>query len=207
MKKILTFLLIVAIIATIYSKTQRPMASTPTQATDDDLVLVNQQNPLNEEQLSTNLINLFEQPRSYELFSGEILLRPHVAVALQQMIADANKEGLTHFIVMSGYRTLAEQQELYNDMGANYAMKPGYSEHHTGLALDIGSTETTMDIAPEGAWLASNAWRYGFILRYPADKVAITGIEFEPWHLRFVGLPHSQIMYEQNLALEEYVSK
>lgn len=207
MKKILTFLLIVAIIATIYSKTQRPMASTPTQATDDDLVLVNQQNPLNEEQLSTNLINLFEQPRSYELFSGEILLRPHVATALQQMIADANKEGLTHFIVMSGYRTLAEQQELYNDMGANYAMKPGYSEHHTGLALDIGSTETTMDVAPEGAWLASNAWRYGFILRYPADKVAITGIEFEPWHLRFVGLPHSQIMYEQNLALEEYVSK
>lgn len=207
MKKILTFLLIVAIIATIYSKTQRPMASTPTQATDDDLVLVNQQNPLNEEQLPTNLINLFEQPRSYELFSGEILLRPHVATALQQMIADANKEGLTHFIVMSGYRTLAEQQELYNDMGANYAMKPGYSEHHTGLALDIGSTETTMDVAPEGAWLASNAWRYGFILRYPADKVAITGIEFEPWHLRFVGLPHSQIMYEQNLALEEYVSK
>lgn len=207
MKKILTFLLIVAIIATIYSKTQRPMASTPTQAADDDLVLVNQQNPLNEEQLPTNLINLFEQPRSYELFSGEILLRPHVATALQQMIADANKEGLTHFIVMSGYRTLAEQQELYNDMGANYAMKPGYSEHHTGLALDIGSTETTMDVAPEGAWLASNAWRYGFILRYPADKVAITGIEFEPWHLRFVGLPHSQIMYEQNLALEEYVSK
>lgn len=207
MKKILTFLLIVAIIATIYSKTQRPMASTPTQAADDDLVLVNQQNPLNEEQLPTNLINLFEQPRSYELFSGEILLRPHVATALQQMIADANKEGLTHFIVMSGYRTLAEQQELYNDMGTNYAMKPGYSEHHTGLALDIGSTETTMDVAPEGAWLASNAWRYGFILRYPADKVAITGIEFEPWHLRFVGLPHSQIMYEQNLALEEYVSK
>lgn len=207
MKKILTFLLIVAIIATIYSKTQRPMASTPSQAADDDLVLVNQQNPLNEEQLPTNLINLFEQPRSYELFSGEILLRPHVATALQQMIADANKEGLTHFIVMSGYRTLAEQQELYNDMGANYAMKPGYSEHHTGLALDIGSTETTMDVAPEGAWLASNAWRYGFILRYPADKVAITGIEFEPWHLRFVGLPHSQIMYEQNLALEEYVSK
>lgn len=207
MKKILTFLLIVAIIATIYSKTQRPMASTPTQAADDDLVLVNQQNPLNEEQLPTNLINLFEQPRSYELFSGEILLRPHVATALQQMIADATKEGLTHFIVMSGYRTLAEQQELYNDMGANYAMKPGYSEHHTGLALDIGSTETTMDVAPEGAWLASNAWRYGFILRYPADKVAITGIEFEPWHLRFVGLPHSQIMYEQNLALEEYVSK
>lgn len=207
MKKILTFLLIVAIIATIYSKTQRPMASTPTQAADDDLVLVNQQNPLNEEQLPTNLINLFEQPRSYELFSGEILLRPHVATALQQMIADANKEGLTHFIVMSGYRTLAEQQDLYNEMGANYAMKPGYSEHHTGLALDIGSTETTMDVAPEGAWLASNAWRYGFILRYPADKVAITGIEFEPWHLRFVGLPHSQIMYEQNLALEEYVSK
>ena len=207
MKKILIFLLIVAIIATLYSKTQRPMASTPTQAADDDLVLVNQQTPLNEKQLPTNLINLFEQPRSYELFSGEILLRPHVATALQQMIADANKEGLTHFIVMSGYRTLAEQQELYNDMGANYAMKPGYSEHHTGLALDIGSTETTMDIAPEGAWLASNAWRYGFILRYPADKVAITGIEFEPWHLRFVGLPHSQIMYEQNLALEEYVSK
>ena len=62
-----------------------------------------------------------------------------------------------------------------------------------------------MDNTPEGEWLANNAHKFGFILRYPADKVHITGIRYEPWHFRYVGLPHSELMYKQNLALEEYL--
>lgn len=63
-----------------------------------------------------------------------------------------------------------------------------------------------MDRAPEGKWIEKNAWKYGFILRYPSDKTDVTGIQYEPWHIRYVGLPHSTIMQKINLALEEYLN-
>ncbi|HEY9571461.1 MAG TPA: M15 family metallopeptidase [Metalysinibacillus sp.] len=211
MKKILAFIIIAVMVTLLYIKWQVPTQLLATPATpniehdtDQNLILVNQQHPIRQDQLPTDLVNLFEQQRTYTLFSSDIQLRAHVATALQQMINAANTEGVTQFIVMSGYRNLEEQQALYDEMGSSYAMKPGYSEHHTGLALDIGSTEGTMEMAPEGKWVANNAHRFGFVLRYPADKTAITGIEFEPWHLRYVGLPHSERMHEQNLVLEEY---
>ena len=59
--------------------------------------------------------------------------------------------------------------------------------------------------APEGKWMEKNAWKYGFILRYPADKTDITGIQYEPWHIRYIGLPHSVIMEEKHFVLEEYL--
>ena len=211
MKKILAFIIIAVMVTLLYIKWQVPTQLLATPATpniehdtDQNLILVNQQHPIRQDQLPTDLVNLFEQQRTYTLFSSDIQLRAHVATALQQMINAANTKGVTQFIVMSGYRNLEEQQALYDEMGSSYAMKPGYSEHHTGLALDIGSTEGTMEMAPEGKWVANNAHRFGFVLRYPADKTAITGIEFEPWHLRYVGLPHSERMHEQNLVLEEY---
>lgn len=90
-------------------------------------------------------------------------------------------------------------------MGSDYALPAGYSEHNVGLSLDVGSTQTKMAHAPEGKWIEENAWKYGFILRYPKDKTDITGIQYEPWHIRYVGLPHSAIMKEKNLVLEEYL--
>ncbi len=62
-----------------------------------------------------------------------------------------------------------------------------------------------MERAPEGKWIEENAWKYGFILRYPEDKTELTGIQYEPWHIRYVGLPHSAIMKEKNFVLEEYM--
>lgn len=211
MKKILVFVSIATILALAYAKWQIPSLVQTVPATlkveqkvDGDLLLVNQQHPIQQNQLPNDLVTLFDEQRTYTLFSSDIQLRAHVATALQQMVSAANAEGVTQFIVMSGYRNLEEQQNLYNEMGSSYAMNPGYSEHHTGLALDIGSTEGTMEMTPEGKWVANNAHHFGFVLRYPADKTAITGIEFEPWHLRYVGLPHSERMHEQNLVLEEY---
>ena len=90
-------------------------------------------------------------------------------------------------------------------MGDDYALPAGASEHNSGLALDVGSSFMKMESAPEGKWLEKNAWRYGFILRYPKDKTEVTGIQYEPWHIRYVGLPHSVIMEEKNFALEEYL--
>ncbi|BBH20056.1 hypothetical protein Back11_14010 [Paenibacillus baekrokdamisoli] len=62
-----------------------------------------------------------------------------------------------------------------------------------------------MNKAPEGKWLKKNAWKYGFILRYPEDKTAITGIQYEPWHYRYIGMPHSAIMQEHHFVLEQYL--
>lgn len=95
--------------------------------------------------------------------------------------------------------------ELYQEIGSDYALPAGYSEHNSGLSLDVGSTQMQMNEAPEGKWIEENAWKYGFILRYPKDKTDVTGIQYEPWHIRFIGLPHSAIMYEKNFALEEYL--
>ena len=71
--------------------------------------------------------------------------------------------------------------------------------------MDIGSTQQSIDRSPEGKWLKEHAWAHGFILRYPQDKTEITGIQYEPWHFRYVGQPHSMIMKELNLTLEEYL--
>ncbi|MHA4899902.1 M15 family metallopeptidase, partial [Enterococcus faecium] len=66
-----------------------------------------------------------------------------------------------------------------------------------------GSSLTKMERAPEGKWIAETAWNYGLILRYPEDKTALTGIQYEPWHIRYVGFPHSAIMKEKNFVLAE----
>ena len=92
---------------------------------------------------------------------------------------------------------------------ANIAL-PGYSEHETGLAVDIVSVDhQTLDRdfadTPEGQWLAANSAQYGFLVRYTADKQEITGITYEPWHFRYVGRDAALAMQQQNLCLEEYL--
>ncbi|MCQ4087636.1 D-alanyl-D-alanine carboxypeptidase family protein [Saccharibacillus sp. JS10] len=128
--------------------------------------------------------------------------------------------GKTDIVVVSGYRDLAEQTEIYSssleENGAEYTAKfvalPGCSEHHTGLAVDVGSAAGGLDfIAPEfpddgvcGAFKAKAA-EFGFVQRYKAHKERLTGISCEPWHFRYVGAPHAAIMEERDLCLEEYV--
>lgn len=135
----------------------------------------------------------------------EHLVVPHVHDALQQLLEDASAEGIEGFTLSSAYRTSKEQQALYKRYGADYALPATYSEHETGLAIDVGTIAGNMDTNPTGEWFITHAPRYGFILRYPADKVDVTQIAYEPWHYRYVGLPHSVMMTEKNLALEEYI--
>lgn len=141
----------------------------------------------------------------FALLDNTIRLPRSVAQSFAAMVQAADKEGVNHFMISSGYRDEAEQRKLYQDMGPDYALPAGHSEHNLGLSLDIGSSLKEMSQAPEGKWLLKNAWSYGFILRYPKDKTAITGIQYEPWHFRYVGLPHSRIMQERNWTLEEYL--
>ncbi|MCL6602145.1 MAG: M15 family metallopeptidase [Paenibacillus sp.] len=172
-----------------------------------DLLLVNKDYPVHEEGVKSDIVNLAEHTeltQGYGLPGHNIYLSKHVAQAFKSMVKAAGKEGVNHFVISSGYRDFEKQEELYRDKGSAYALPAGYSEHNLGLSLDIGSTETEMSQADEGKWLQENAWKYGFILRYPKDKAELTGIQYEPWHFRYVGLPHSAIMQEKDLVLEQY---
>jgi zinc D-Ala-D-Ala carboxypeptidase len=177
------------------------------QVFQGNLLLVNTEYLVHQESIKSDVVNLYtlrDLKKGYELHS-EIYLSEDVARCFSEMTVAANKEGVSHFLINSGYRGFDEQNALYQEMGSDYALPAGHSEHNLGLSLDVGSTQMKMNEAPEGKWLENNAWKYGFILRYPKDKTAITGIQYEPWHIRYVGLPHSVIMEEKNFSLEEYL--
>ena len=145
---------------------------------------------------------------------------------LQDMLGDMSQAGLSP-LICSSYRSQERQQELYDNKvqrvmdegvsleaaqaeAARWVARPGTSEHQTGLAVDIVSLsnqmlDETQESTPEFQWLAENAWKYGFILRYPNDKTEKTGIAYEPWHFRFVGKEAAEEMHDLGLCLEEYL--
>ncbi|MFH5185177.1 D-alanyl-D-alanine carboxypeptidase family protein [Paenibacillus sp. TAB 01] len=181
---------------------------TKDQIHQGDMLLVNNDHPGPKGVGASEAVNLFQHKelvQGFGLLDHSIRLSPRLVQKFSAMIGAAEKDGVRHFLISSGYRDAKEQDLLYRQMGGEYAMPAGYSEHNLGLSLDIGSTQSEMNQAPEGKWLKANAWRYGFILRYPKDKTAVTGIQYEPWHFRYVGLPHSAVMHEKGWVLEEYL--
>ncbi|MFJ7756403.1 VanY-A/VanY-F/VanY-M family D-Ala-D-Ala carboxypeptidase [Peribacillus muralis] len=173
-----------------------------------NLLLVNSEYPVHQKSVKSDILDLFghkELTKGYGILDSEMKLSENVAQEFLKMISAAEKDGVHHFLINSGYRDLNEQREIYQKAGPDYALPAGYSEHNLGLSLDVGSSQMKMSEAPEGKWIEKNAWKYGFILRYPRDKIDITGIQYEPWHIRYVGLPHSAIMHKKNFALEEYL--
>ncbi|MEV5116693.1 VanY-A/VanY-F/VanY-M family D-Ala-D-Ala carboxypeptidase [Peribacillus frigoritolerans] len=181
---------------------------TEEQIHQGNLLLVNSEYAVEQAGIQSDIINLFTHKgltTGYQLPNNEIKLSEEIAEKFSEMIAAAEEDGVSNFLISSGYRDFDEQNRLYKEMGADYALPVGHSEHNLGLALDVGSTQMKMKEAPEGEWIEENAWKNGFILRYPANKTDITGIQYEPWHIRYVDLPHSAIMQEMNLALEEYL--
>lgn len=140
-----------------------------------------------------------------------------IAPALSTLIADA-KASAVNLHVISGYRSYSYQVNLYNSYVTSdgqakadtYSARPGYSEHQTGLAVDVGGAhgcdmQQCFGLMPEGLWLATNAAKYGFIIRYTTQNQAITGYEAEPWHLRYVGTELAAEMKKQNIdSLETF---
>ena len=168
-------------------------------------------------------------PQGYSPVLSEVcgvLLEETAARACREMLAAAEKDG-AGIRPISGYRTKEYQQLLrsrsihgYMSEGLSpaeairltdrYLAKAGHSEHETGLACDFStpdSDDTLDDLAgtEAGQWLCRHAADHGFILRYPRMKEHITGIAYEPWHYRYVGLPHSKVITVNGLTLEEYL--
>ena len=146
---------------------------------------------------------------------------------LNAMLTDCREAGLEP-IVCSAYRTEDTQTRLYRNKvsrllsagwsrdtveqeAARWVAPPGTSEHQTGLALDIVSADYQLldeqqAQTPEQQWLMAHCWEYGFVLRYPTDKCAATGIGYEPWHYRYVGKEAAREMQQKGLCLEEYLA-
>ena len=138
------------------------------------------------------------------------LLEKQAAKAVEQLFANSLHSGL-HLYGISGYRPFERQKELFEkDTSSIYVAPPGASEHQTGLALDVSCPDADMDLTEdfahtrEGKWLAGNAALYGFILRYPKNKTAITGYAWEPWHIRYVTKTLALYLTLTGLTLEEY---
>lgn len=146
-------------------------------------------------------------------------LRDEAATALENMFAAALKDGVT-LLPASAYRSQAYQEPLYNGYVQQYgkdeadtiSSRPGYSDHQTGLAIDIADHDRAtvftadMENTPEGKWLYEHAHEYGFVLRYPKGKDAITGYTFEPWHYRYIGVQNATDIWNvsPDETIEEY---
>lgn len=192
---------------------------------DEYLVLVNNTNRVDASFAPTDLVyvvNTRQDGRETQL------MRDCAEKALEAMFIEMNAAGYTDVSVMSGYRAYATQEYLHNtyinnEMAANpaltweeakaivltYSADPGTSEHQTGLCVDMHNLPSAdVSFANEEAytWLCDNAWKFGFVLRFPENKTDVTGITFEPWHWRFVGREHAKAMYYGNMCLEEYVA-
>ena len=179
------------------------------------LALVNKDYPIDSElssRLDEWLLTGELAPAVYTVpvLGDDILLQWEALQAVEDLI-DAAKEADVHTLfICSGYRSYAEQAQLYREIADKTLVQPpNHSEHQTGLAIDIaimGVDQSEMAGSLQGRWLADNAWRYGFVMRYPGDKQQVTHIASEPWHYRYVGLPHAWYCWQNNLCLEEYLT-
>ena len=164
---------------------------------EQSLMLVNKKNPLSKD---------FDADLSD--YNGKGLMMNRCMMSAFKRLSDDVKDKFgENLFIMSGYRTADEQQELFDEKGSSVA-EPAYaSEHQTGMALDVyvqnfsGSAFIKSEV---GQFVNSECYKYGFIIRYPLKKSKITGIDYEPWHLRYVGLPHSEIIHKSSIAFEEY---
>ena len=188
----------------------------PQQNPTDTLILVNKTNKAPTVPVTLVKPNV---PPTKETLSENIYMRPEAAAALEALFAGAAEDGLTLYAT-SGYRSYSTQKAIFErklermteEQANDSVAKPGYSEHQTGLAMDIegettkgtGLTEAFGE-SPEGIWAAEHCAEYGFVVRYPKGKETVTGISYEPWHFRYVGVENAQYMAKHQLVLEEYI--
>ena len=184
----------------------------PADNLNTNLLLVNKYNYLTEDYVPSNLENI-----STTYARSGMQLVKEAKEAFETLSENAKKEGM-NVIAMSSYRSYDYQVNLYNNYVAQdgkeaadkYSARPGYSEHQTGLAVDVYNLDlpyTSFEETEEFTWMQKNAYKYGFILRFPKDKVDITGYQYESWHYRYVGKKVAKEIKDNNLTLEEYIAK
>ncbi|MFO7819141.1 MAG: M15 family metallopeptidase [Halanaerobacter sp.] len=183
-----------------------------------NLLLVNKDNSLAKNYNPLNLI-VPDVPFSFDGFHEKKLMQAKAAAALERLFAEAEMDNIDLYAV-SGYRSYQRQEVIFRSQVARYGLRqanqvsarPGESEHQTGLAIDLTSPKVNFKLVQEfgatkeGQWLQDYAGQFGFIIRYPAGKEGITGYQYEPWHIRYVGSNIAQKIMSQRLTLEEYLA-
>lgn len=169
----------------------------------DDVIVVNKTYSLPSNFAPNNLVTI----------NGYIKVVDYVKNSFNELKSDASSIGLNIY-ASSGYRSYSDQKYIYNnyvkmdgqEKADTYSARAGYSEHQTGLAIDVNTIDMTFDNTEESIWLKENCYRYGFIIRYPKNKDSITGYMYEPWHIRYVGKELAKKLYDdgQWITLEEY---
>ncbi len=190
----------------------------PVKNADDILVLVNKKRYLDSDYKPSDLV----VPNVRFSFDGEHekkYMRKEAAEALEDFFGQAYEESI-YIFALSGYRSYNTQKWLFENKaskvgeeGANKLIaRPGESEHQTGLAMDVTSQSVQFDLkekfgeTEEGKWVKDNAHKFGFIIRYAKNKEDITGYNYEPWHIRYVGKEVAEEIYNRGIALEEYLA-
>lgn len=183
------------------------------------LILVNNSVPYDFSE-KPDIVSVYsEKNRSYKVSDKTVSLNISAIRSLDEMMNDFEKnEKLNDIIIVSGYRTMGDQERIMKEKikqlgkteAEKWAAHPGYSEHHTGLSMDIGiyrdnGQSQSYTGLGKYAWINENCGNYGFILRYTGEKAETTGISGEPWHYRFVGKPHANIIRSRDFCLEEYI--
>ncbi len=187
---------------------------------DELSVLVNKKNVLKSDYEPSDLVKpeVFAPGRS----EIEMFMREEAAEAVLELVNAAEEEDNLVILPASAYRSYDLQAIIFeNNISRKGSVEkanetsalPGQSEHQTGLAVDMSCSSVGYQInnsfndTEEAKWLANNAHRFGFIIRYPEGKTEITGYNYEPWHLRYVGKEMAKEIYEEDLTLEEYLEK
>lgn len=188
-------------VATDFRKQQDVVAflqSHPLVQKTEDLLLVNRRHPL----------SASFQPNLVEYGRTGMKLQVSLVRPLDELADAVYFQTGEQLRLESAYRSFAEQQKV-KQLNPEVAADPGTSEHESGLAIDLSvpsGGHYAFAHTSAGIFVAENAWKYGFIVRYPEDKTEQTGIPFEPWHLRYVGKIHAAIMHKKNWCLEEYIA-
>ena len=179
---------------------------------DSVWVIANKKNPLNPLKYVPAELVKISKNNPYRLQ----LAKP-AGVALVHLMNAAKTEGAGNITIASGYRSFTKQTAVHADAvrkwglsaGEKLAARPGFSEHQTGLAVDIYEPKqgcriyTCFGKTKAGSWVKKNAWKYGFIVRYPDGESATTGYQYEPWHLRFVGVELTTEMHTRGVTVLE----
>lgn len=176
------------------------------QSIEYKYILVNKNNGLKKDYVPDNLVKV------EKCSDGDFFLNEEASIAYEEMCVESINNNL-NISIASAYRSYEEQKNLYNNYlksnGKNYVdryvAKAGYSEHQTGLAIDLKSLDTNVfKYSDEYIWIKDNSYIYGFILRYQSGKEKITGYNAEEWHVRYVGKEAAKYIYENDITYEEY---
>lgn len=189
------------------------------QIFEGNLILVNSKNSCRAG--TENFTRVYdEKNKAYKVKDKSVMMHKCAMLPMNQMMdAFYQETGIRDVLAMSGYRSEEEQAQIFQQKAeakgeqeaSKWAAYPGYSEHHTGYAVDLsiyhdnGHSEAFRGQG-KYRWISENCHRYGFIIRYYEDKTPLTGVKYEPWHLRYIGVPHAELLTQRGFCLEEYIA-